>query len=99
MIRFCVNLIRMSETDEIWGTRDLQPEAIERFGDDIRRQCHAAANLMRRLAAAGWTSYTTVYDVYFEKASIRTEEDLARELVGLGVDPSMIGEVYLDEDV
>jgi hypothetical protein len=61
--------------------RELAGSLTERLG--------AAADLVDRLAAAGWSARVALCDVVFACAGVQTRVDAERRLRELGVDPEL----------
>jgi hypothetical protein len=78
----------------------LKGARLRAFAEELRERLQHAADLLDRLAAAGWTAQLAMYDVLVAHPEVQTREEAERRLRALGLAPEefMIVEEMEEEE-
>ncbi len=85
---------------ELEEGRALRGSQLRDLAAALNERLLAAADLLDRLAAAGWSSQVALYDVILSNSAVQTKADAERRLRELGADPEkfiIVEEVDEDE--
>jgi Mn-dependent DtxR family transcriptional regulator len=71
-------------------------QQLRNLATKLHERLHKAAEMLDRLAAAGWTTRVAMYDVILTQPGVETKEDAIRRLAELGIATE---ELIIMEDV
>lgn len=64
----------------------LKGPRLRKLATELQERLHRAAEILDRLAAAGWSARTAMYDAILTRPGVETTEDAERLLGELGLD-------------
>ena len=94
-VTICLPLFANAGQELEEGTR-LDGTRLRQWAIELQQRLSAAADLLDRLTAGGWSCQVAMYDVLLSCKGIQTQADAEGRLRELGVDP---GQLMIVEDV
>jgi hypothetical protein len=73
----------------------LKGQHLRTLAEDLHARLYQAADMLDRVAAAGWTTQLAMHDVLLLHEDVQTTEEAVRRLRELGIDPE--GLMILEE--
>jgi hypothetical protein len=78
----------LNEGEEVTGAQ------LRDLGRDLSERLHAAADIVDKLTATGWSAQMALYDIFLSHPYVHTEVEARSRLDSLGIDPDS---VFIDE--